>query len=248
WAAILSYPDAAVREHLATIRMATSGGAPLPGWVHEKFEKLTGQRIQEAYGLSEASSATHFTPYPRGGPTDSIGLPLPDTEARIVDIESGRKECGVGEIGELVVRGPQNMQGYWNNPDLTAAALRDGWLYTGDLARMDQNGFFYLVDRKDDLIISSGFNVYPSQIESVLMKHPKVRDSAVIGVPDRIKGQSITAAIVLKEGTDGDQEEFMKYCRESLPDYRMPKRILFRKEIPRDTAGKPLRRALRQSA
>lgn len=246
WAAILSYPDTAVREHLATIRIATSGGAPLPGWVHEKFEKLTGRKLMEAYGLSEASSATHFSPYPRGGPIDSIGLPLPDTEARIVDIESGLTECEVGEIGELVVKGPQIMQGYWNNPGLTAAALRNGWLYTGDLGKMDQDGFFYLVDRKDDLIISSGFNIYPSEIENVLNKHPKVIDSAVIGVPDRIKGQSISAVIVLKEGADGNQEEFMRFCRETLPEYRMPKRILFRNEIPRNPAGKPLRRVLRQ--
>jgi long-chain acyl-CoA synthetase len=140
------------------------------------------------------------------------------------------------------------MQGYWNNPDLTAAALRDGWLHTGDLARMDQDGFFYLVDRKDDLIISSGFNVYPSQIEEVLRRHPKVKDAAVVGLDDRIKGQAILALISLEEGVEGDREEFLKYCKDNLPDYRVPKAIRFRKEIPRDPAGKLLRKIVRQEA
>jgi long-chain acyl-CoA synthetase len=225
--------------------MATSGGATLPSWVQERFEKLTGRKIMEAYGLSEVSSATHFTPYPRGGPKDSIGVPLPDTEAKIMDLK-GEKECPVGEIGELVVRGPQVMQGYWNNKDLTTRALRKGWFFTGDLARMDQNGFFYLVDRTDDLIISSGFNVYPSQIEEVLRRHPKIKDAAVISIPDRVKGQAILAVIALKGGLQGDKEEFLGYCRENMPEYRVPKAILFRDEIPKDPAGKILKRVLRQ--
>ncbi|MCJ7642355.1 MAG: AMP-binding protein [Desulfobacterales bacterium] len=209
WGAILSLPPETARNQLSSIQVATSGGAPLPAWAHERFEKLTGRRMMEAYGLSEASSATHFTPYPRGGPIGSIGVPLPDTEAKIMDIETGERECSVSEIGELVVKGPQIMRGYWNNKDLTSAALRNGWFYTGDLARMDQDGFFYIVDRKDDLIISSGFNVYPSQIEEVLEKHPKIKEAAVIGVPDRIKGQAILAVIVLREGMQEDKEEFL---------------------------------------
>ena len=163
-----------------------------------------------------------------------------------MDIETGQRDCPVGEIGELVVKGPQIMQGYWNNKELTSSALRNGWLYTKDLARMDEKGYFYLVDRKDDLIISSGFNIYPSQIETVLEKHPKVKDVAVIGVPDRIKGQTIAAVIVLKEGLEGDKEEFLKYCKENMPDYRVPKTILIQQEIPRDPAGKILKRILRQ--
>jgi long-chain acyl-CoA synthetase len=154
----------------------------------------------------------------------------------------------VNEVGELVVKGPQIMRGYWNNEDLTATTLRHGWFYTGDLARMDQDGFFYIVDRKDDLVISSGFNVYPSQIEEVLEKHPKVKDAAVIGVPDRIKGQTILAVIVLQEGMQGDKEEFLSYCKENMPDYRVPKAILFRDAIPRNQAGKILKRVLRQEA
>ena len=248
WTAILSLPPEVAGKHLTSIQVAISGGAPLPIWTAERFEALTGRRILQAYGLSEASSATHLSPYPTGGPWNSIGLPLPDTEARILDLETGEKDCPIGEIGELLVKGPQIMQGYWNNPDLTAGALRDGWLHTGDLARTDQDGFFYLVDRKDDLIISSGFNVYPSQIEEVLKRHPKVKDAAVVGLDDRIKGQAILALIALEEGAEGDREEFLKYCQDNLPDYRRPKAIRFRKEIPRDPTGKILRRIVRQEA
>ena len=248
WAAILSLPPEVAREHLSPITVATSGGAPLPQWVHERFEELTGRRIVEAYGLSEASSATHFTPYPKGGPVGSMGLPLPDTEARIVDRETGRTECAEGEIGELVVRGPQIMQGYWKNELLTSATLRDGWLHTGDLARVDSEGFFFLVDRKDDLILSSGFNIYPTEVEEVLKRHPKVKDAGAVGVPDRVKGQVVVAAIALKPGAEADKQELMTYCRDHMPEYRVPKAILLMEEIPRDPAGKILRRMLRQDA
>lgn len=246
WSAIMSLPSEAARAQFSSIQVAVSGGAPLAPSVHDKFEELTGRKIMEAYGLSEASSATHITPYPDGAPRGSVGLPLPDTEVRIMDMETGQKECAVGEVGELVIKGPQIMQGYWNNKELTAAVLRNGWLYTGDMARMDKDGYFYLVDRKDDLIISNGYNVYPGQIEDILKRHPKVKDAAVIGIPDRIKGQAIIAVIALKEGMQGDKEEFLKYCKENMPDYRVPKTILIRDEIPRDPAGKLLRRILRQ--
>jgi long-chain acyl-CoA synthetase len=248
WAAILSLPPEVARNQLSSVQVATSGGAPLPPWVHERFEELTGRKMMEAYGLSEASSATHFTPYPNGAPRGSIGVPLPDTEAKIMDIETGEKECPVGEIGELIVKGPQIMKEYWNNKALTSAALRNGWFYTGDLARMDQDGFFYLEDRKDDLIITSGFNVYPSQVEEVLKRHPKIKDAAVVGAPDRIKGQTIVAVLVLKEDMQGDKEEFLKYCKENMPENRVPKTILFRNEIPRNMAGKVLKKVLKQEA
>jgi long-chain acyl-CoA synthetase len=177
-----------------------------------------------------------------------MGLPLPDTEARIVDKDTGDAECAEGEIGELVVRGPQIMQGYWNNPALTSATLRSGWLHTGDLARMDQEGFFFLVDRKDDLILSSGFNIYPAEIEEVLRRHPKVKDAAAVGLPDRIKGQAVVAAVALKPGSEAGRQELMKYCKEHMPEYRVPRAILLVEEIPRDPAGKLLRRVLRQDA
>jgi long-chain acyl-CoA synthetase len=165
-----------------------------------------------------------------------------------VDRETGKVECATGEIGELVVKGPQIMQGYWKSEALTRAALRQGWLHTGDLARMDPDGFFYLADRKDDLIISSGFNIYPGEIEDVLMRHPKVKDAAAVGVPDRIKGQAIVAVIALKPGVEADKQELLKYCKDNMPDYRLPRAIVLKEEIPRDPAGKILRRILRQEA
>lgn len=248
WSAIMSMPPEDARAKFSSIKVAVSGGASLAPAVHKKFEEITGGKIMEAYGLSEASSATHITPYPHGAPMGSIGLPLPDTQARIMDMETGQKECAVGEVGELVVKGPQIMQGYWNNKKLTAAVLRNGWLYTGDMARMDKEGYFYLVDRKDDLIISKGFNIYPGQIEDILKQHPKVKDAAVIGIPDRIKGQAVIAVVALQEGLQGDKKEFLQYCKKNMPDYRVPKTILIRDDIPRDPAGKLLRRILRQDA
>lgn len=246
WNAILSLGDEAAREQLSSIRVATSGGSPVPAALHERYQAVTGKRMIEAYGLSEASSATHMGPYPAGAPFGSIGVPLPDTQAKIMDIETGQRECPPGEIGELIIKGPQIMRGYWNQPELTAARLRDGWLYTGDLARVDQDGYFYLVDRKDDMIISKGFNVYPGQIEDVLKKHPRVKDAAVVGVADRLKGQAIVAVVALKENMEADKEELLAYCKDHLPDYRVPKTILIREDIPRDPAGKLLRRILRQ--
>lgn len=246
WNAILSLPDEKAKIHLTSLKVASSGGAPLPGFVQERFTQLTGRRMMEAYGLSEASSATHMTPFPQGGPEGAIGLPLPDTQARIMDMETGLQECKVGEIGELVVKGPQIMRGYWKNEELTAAVLRDGWFYTRDLARRDQDGFFYIVDRKDDLIISNGFNIYPGQVEDVLKSHPQVKDAAVIGAPDRARGQAVVAVVALKDGALPDKEEFIRYCKENMPDYRVPKTIYWRDEIPRDPAGKLQRRILKR--
>jgi len=248
WAAMVSLPPETAKEHLSSIRVPTSGGASLPNWVQEKYHALTGKKIIEAYGLSEASSATHFCPFPSGGPLGSIGLPLPDTDAKIVDLEKPDRERFPGEVGELVVKGPQIMRGYWMDSDLTSRVLKDGWFYTGDLGRMDQDGFFYLVDRKDDLIISSGFNIYPTEIEDVLKNHPKIKDAGVIGVADRIKGMAVLAVITLHEGVKGDKEEFLKFCRENMPEYRVPRSILIRGEIPRDPGGKMLRRILREEA
>ena len=248
WTAMMSLPSEAARPYFSSIRVAISGGAPLPPSVHDKYEEITGKKIMEAYGLSEASSATHITPYPNGAPRGSIGLPLPDTDVRILDMGNRHRECPAGEVGELAVKGPQIMQGYWNNPELTSKVLRDGWLFTGDMARVDEDGFFYLVDRKDDLIISNGFNIYPGQIEEVLKRHAKIKDAAVIGIPDRTRGQAIVAVIALKDGMEGIKEEFIKYCKENMPDYRVPKTIVLRDDIPRDPAGKLLRRILRQNA
>jgi long-chain acyl-CoA synthetase len=245
WAVLVSHPRAG-EYPLSSIEVAISGGAPLAPWIQEKFEALTGRRLSAAYGLTEASSTTHLTPFQPGGRPGSVGVPIPDTDARIVDLETGIRECPVGEIGELVVKGPQIMSGYWENPELTARAIRDGWLYTGDLARMDEDGFFYIVDRKDDLIISGGFNVYPSDIENMLVRHPGVKEAAVIGMPDRIRGESVLAFVVLEGEAPVDTLELLEYCRNHMAAFKVPKDVVFVDSIPRSPVGKPLRRILRQ--
>lgn len=246
WAALLSHPEASPAP-LAAIRIASGGGAPLPSWVQENFRKLTGGSIIEAYGLSEASSTTHVNP-PERPVSGSIGLPVPDTEAKIVDMDTGRRVLPPGEVGELIVRGPQVMKGYWNNPDLTRKTLRDGWLYTGDMARMDEDGYFFIVDRMDDLIITSGFNVYPSEVEAVLLLHEGVDDAAVVGLPDRIRGQ-VVAAFVVAAGEPGPaKSELIAHCRKHLAPYKVPRTVVFKRAVPQNPAGKPLRRILRQQA
>jgi len=244
WTALLMSPRA-TKELFLPLRVPVSGGASLPARVHDQYEELTGRKIYEAYGLSEASSAALFAPYPKGAPRGSIGVPLPDTEARIVDFDTGTKELAPGEVGELTIRGPQIMQGYYGNEALTGEVLRDGWLYTGDLARMDDEGFFYLVDRKDDLIITSGFNVYPSIVEGVLVRHPVVKEAAVVGVPDRIRGQAVTAYVVLEADQKADREDIFAFCRARFPDFKVPRTIHFVDQIPRNPIGKPLRKSLR---
>jgi long-chain acyl-CoA synthetase len=243
WASLVSHPEAA-RFPLKDIGVPSCGGAPLPSWVQEGYERLTGRKILEAYGLSEASSTTHMNPADRSL-AGSIGIPLPDTRAKIVDIETGDRDVPPGQVGELVVAGPQVMKGYWNDPEMTRRALRNGWLYTGDLARMDGNGYFFLVDRKDDLIITSGYNVYPSDVESVLREHEKVRDAAVVGVPDALRGNVIKAILVTDEGERRIKADILAHCRRRLPPYKVPRIVEFREAIPRNPAGKTLRRPLR---
>ena len=213
--------------------------------VQERFEELTKARIVEGYGLSEASPVTHCNPVFGRRKLGSIGLPFPDMEAMIVDIETGEKEMPVGETGELVVKGPQVMKGYWNKPDETAHALRGGWLHTGDIARMDEEGYFFIVDRIKDMIKTVGENVYPREVEEVLFTHPKVKDVVVVGLPDGFKGEKIKAYIVLKEGVTADSTEIIQYCREQLSKFKVPKEVEFRDQLPKTLVGKVLRRVLR---
>ncbi|MFT3836940.1 MAG: AMP-binding protein [Myxococcaceae bacterium] len=236
WAALLLMPGV-TKEKLACIKVATSGGAALPQWVLEKYRALTGQTILEAYGQSEATGATHCIPISGGGPAGSIGKPLSKVQVKLVNVENG--------VGEIALQGPTVMKGYWQQPELTAKVLRDGWLHTGDLARVDGEGWFYIVDRKDDLIITSGHNVYPSEVESVLSKHPAVKDVAVAGVPDRLRGAAIVAHVVLREGAAATREELLKICGENLPEFKVPNRIVFADAVPRNPVGKTLRRALK---
>jgi long-chain acyl-CoA synthetase len=223
-----------------------SGGAALPAEVRQKFEALTSGKLVEGYGLTETSPVTHINP-PAGSPkVASIGLPIADTEVRIMDLETGTREMPVGEIGEITIRGPQVMKGYWNKPEETALVLRAGWLYTGDIAKKDEDGYFYIVDRKKDMIIAGGFNIYPREVEEVLFECPKVKEAAVIGVPDSYRGETVKAFVVLKDGVTATAEEIIAFCRERMATYKAPRQVVFRDSLPKSGVGKYLRRELRK--
>ncbi len=249
YVAINSHPQ--VKEFdLSSIICCLSGAAPLPGKVQEQFQALTGCKLVEAYGLTETSPATHVNPLDRNK-IGSIGLPWPDTDARIVDLDTGDREMPVGEIGELVIQGPQVMKGYWQQPTETANVLREHpslgpglWLHTGDIARMDEEGYFQIVDRKKEMIICGGFNVYPREVEEVLYKHPAVQEAAVVGLPDEYRGETIKAFVVLREGMAAGEEELRAFCRQHLAPYKVPTLVEFRKSLPKSAVGKVLRREL----
>jgi len=243
--AINNYPDAG-SYGIDSIKECISGSAPLPVEVALKFEELTGGHLVEGYGLSEASPVTHCNPLGGKRKVGSIGLPFPDTLAKIVDPEDYTRELPPGEIGELAVKGPQVMKGYWNMPEETARVLKDGWLYTGDVARMDEEGYFYIVDRKKDMIIASGYNIYPREVEEVLFEHPKVKEAVVVGVPHEYRGETVKAYVVLKEGETATADEIIAFCKERLAAYKVPKAVEFRTELPKTAVGKVLRRQLRE--
>ncbi|MBM4394622.1 MAG: long-chain fatty acid--CoA ligase [Deltaproteobacteria bacterium] len=242
--AVNNYPGID-KVDISSIKGCISGSAPLPMEVLERFEKLTGGRITEGFGLTETSPITHANPLFGLRKPGSIGVPVSDTDARIVDLEEGRKVMGVGEEGELVLAGPQIMKGYWNKPDETADMIRDGWLYTGDIAKMDDEGYFYIVGRKKDMIIAGGYNIYPREIDDLLFEHPKVLEAAAVGIPDPHRGETVKAYIVLKPGEQATIEEFAEYCKSRLAAYKVPKSYEFRAELPKSTVGKVLRRVLR---
>ncbi len=226
-----------------SIRLCISGGAGLPGDVQKRFEALTGGRLVEGYGLSETSPVAVVNPLFGFRKTGSIGVPISDTDVRVVDPQT-RQPLSVGEVGELAIRGPQVMQGYWNMPEETAQVLQDGWLYTGDLATQDEDGFLSIVDRKKDMIVSAGFNVYPREIEEVLAAHPKVAEVAVVGVPSKVREEVVKVFIVPAAGQEMTRAEVMQYCREKLSKYKMPKQVEFRDELPKSAIGKILKRVL----
>jgi long-chain acyl-CoA synthetase len=241
------------RYDLHSIRLCVSGAAELPQDVVTEFERITGGRLVEGYGLTEASPLVAANPLWQGGvrKSGSIGVPLPSTDVRIVDVETGTRTLPPGQPGELAVRGPQVMRGYWNAPDATAEAIRDGWLLTGDVGWMDEDGFFFLVDRKKDMINVGGLNVYPREIEEPLRQHPAVRQAAVVGVKRPIRGEIVVAYVVPKTpvGDPGPlRTELREYLRGRLPAYKVPRRITLVDEIPTTLIGKPLRRLLRDSA
>jgi long-chain acyl-CoA synthetase len=243
-----------VRQYdLRSIRFCLSGAASLSGEVASEFERLTGGRLVEGYGLTEAAPLVAANPIWEGGvrKAGSIGIPLPSTDARIVDLDSGSRDVAVGEPGELVVRGPQVMTGYWKAPQDTRIAIRDGWLFTGDVARMDEDGFVFIVDRKKDMIDVGGLNVYPREIEDVLLQHPLVRDAAVVGVRHAVRGETIVAYVTLiarADDTSAARATIRDHLRAHLPGYKVPRRLEIVDEIPKTLIGKPLRRILREEA
>lgn len=235
------------RYDLKSIRLCISGAGPLHPSVQDRFEALTGARLVEGYGLTEAGPVTHVNPIHSTSAQRrrrSIGLPLPDTDARIMDVETGERELPTGGIGELVIRGPQVMQGYWKRDQETQQALRGGWLFTGDLARRDEAGFFSIEDRKKDMIKSGGENVYPREVEEVLVLYPKVKDAVVVGLPQGLRGELIKAYVVLKDGQTATTAEILEHCRKELAKFKVPKRVEFRTELPKTLVGKVLRRVL----
>jgi long-chain acyl-CoA synthetase len=245
YVAINNYPELE-KFDVSSIRACISGAAPLPVEVQQQFQQLTGGRLVEGYGLSEATPVTHGNPVLGENRIGTIGLPFPSTEAKVVDAETGERDLAPGEVGELVVRGPQVMKGYWRMPTETANTLRQGWLHTGDLSRMDEDGYFQIVDRKKDMILGAGgFNIYPREVEEVLYEHPKVQECAVVGVPVSVeKGERVKAFIVLKEGESAAEEEIIAFCKENLSRYKVPKFVEFRDELPKTMVGKILRRVL----
>ncbi len=243
YVAINNHPDTP-KHNLRSVRACISGAAPLPVEVKQKFEEITGGKLVEGYGLTEASPVTHCNPIYGVNKAGSIGVPFPDTDARIVDVETGTRELPPGEAGELAVKGPQVMKGYWNMPEETEMVLKDGWLLTGDIAKMDEDGYFYIVDRKKDMIIAGGYNIYPREVEEVLYQHPKVKEAVVAGVPDPYRGETVKAYIVLKEGETATEEEIIEFCRKNLAKYKVPRMVEFRDELPKSAVGKLLRRVL----
>ena len=251
YAMLLDYPELG-KYDLTSIKFCISGAAPLPPEVQKKFMEITGGVLVEGYGLTEASPVTHANPLDRTMKTvkiGSIGVPWPDTEAKIMDVETGTKELPPGEVGELVVKGPQVMKGYWEMPEETKQVLRDGWLYTGDIAKMDEDGYFYIVDRKKDLIKYKGYSVYPRELEDVLYEHEAVKLCAVVGKPDPTAGEIPKAFVVLKEGYEPTEElkkEIMEFVNSRVAPYKRIRELEFRRELPISAAGKVLRRLLRE--
>lgn len=230
--------------NLRSIRACISGSAPLLEEVRVRFESLTGAKLMEGYGLSEAPTATHCNPMLGEKRPGSIGLPLPDVDCRIVSLEDGETDLPVGEAGELLIRGPQVMQGYHNRPEETRQTLRNGWLYTGDIARMDEDGYFYVLDRKKDLIKVSGYQVWPREVEEVIATHPSVQEVGVAGIPHPVRGEAVKAWVVVKPGHALSADDIIQWCKQSLVYYKIPIEVEFLERLPRSTVGKLLRRVL----
>lgn len=246
--AVNNHPDVA-KFDLKAVRLAFSGGAALPVAVRKRFNQLTGGNLVEGYGLTESSAVGTTNPFREVEPRDgSIGLPFPSTDAKIVSLEDPDRVLVVGEVGELALRGPQVMKGYWQNETESRSAIRDGWLLTGDIAKMDEDGFFYVVDRKKDMVSVGGLKVYPREVEEVLFEHPAVKEAAVVGVPDKYMGETVKAFIVLKdqEAEGKAESDILDFCGKRLAKYKVPHEVEFVPDLPKTLVGKVLRRRLRE--
>jgi long-chain acyl-CoA synthetase len=249
---LMNHPDMKKRD-FSSMKKVFSGGAPVSPAVVEDFERICGTYIHNIYGMTETNSPSHFTPLGTRLPVDpitgalSVGVPVPNTIAKIMDLETGEKELPPGEVGEIVVKGPMVIPGYWNKPEETAYAIRNGWLYTGDVGKMDENGWFYLVDRKKDLIIVSGYKVWPRDVEDVLYQHPAIKETAVIGVPDSYRGETVKAFVAIKDHYKKKvtSEELIEFCKKRMAAYKYPRIVEIVPEIPKTITGKFLRRVLR---
>jgi long-chain acyl-CoA synthetase len=243
---MLDHPDMAHTD-LTSVKGCFSGSAPLPLEVINNFQEKTGSIIVEGFGLTESTPVTHVNPFNGVRKQGSIGVPIPDTECKIVDLNDKTREVALGEPGELLIRGPQIMKGYLKKPDETKKTLtEDGFLCTGDVARMDEDGYFYIVDRIKDMIISGGYNVYPRDIDEVLFEHPKILEGCCIGIPHEKRGEAVKAFVVLKEGEEMTEKEVIDYCDTKLAKYKLPIKVEFRKELPKSNVGKILRKDLRK--
>jgi long-chain acyl-CoA synthetase len=251
--ALMNHPDIKKRD-LSRFVKAYSGGAPVSEAVVAQFEALTGLYLYNVYGMTETNSPSHIVPWGLRAPVDpesgalSVGVPVQNCVIKIVDLEEGSRELPLGEVGEIADFGPIVVPGYWQKPDETGHAIREGWLYTGDVGKMDQDGWFYVVDRKKDMIVASGYKVWPRDVEDVIYQHPAVRETAVVGEPDPYRGETVKAFVAIKEGMEETvtPEEIISYCKERMAAYKYPRQVEFVSEIPKTLTGKFLRRSLRE--
>jgi long-chain acyl-CoA synthetase len=242
--AVVNHPKAAELNLGRKLTVLNSGAAPMPVELIEQIKDM-GIFFSEGWGMTETTSIGMANPQLGLKKTGSIGIPFPDTDVRLVDVEEGREDVPKGEPGEIIIKSPLIMQGYWNNPEETANQLKDGWLYTGDIAVQDEDDYFSIVDRKKDMIIAGGFNIYPREIDEVLYQHPKVADAVAVGLSDPYRGETLKAYVVLKPGLTATEEEIIRFCRERLAAYKAPKMVEFRAELPKSAVGKILRKVLR---
>jgi len=242
--AVINHPKAGDMNLAKKLKMLNSGAAPMPVELIEQVQGM-GISYSEGWGMSETTSLGISNPVLGMRKVGSIGIPWPDTDIRLVDVDEGKEEVAKGEPGEIMIRSPLIMQGYWNNPEETAGQLKDGWLHTGDVAVQDEDDYFFIVDRKKDMIIAGGYNIYPREIDEVLYEHPKIKDAVTIGISDEYRGETVKSFVVIKDGETLTEDEVKAFCEEKLAAYKRPKSIEFRDDVPKSAVGKILRKELR---